>query len=97
MDISARIMLKCRGPRVGCNVACRFHHEKGLALRTKRPRWREDDRSSTQRPHSLRMNEVWGLDLVHDQLNNGARKRMLARLARPKSAIDHAANMSWLC
>ena len=41
MDISARIMLKCRGPRVGCNVACRFHHEKGLALRTKRPRWRK--------------------------------------------------------
>lgn len=72
-----RVMLKREGWPVGRNVVYRLYREEGLALRTKRPRWRKMAVHREARCRPQQPNEAWSLDFVHDQLSGGEKFRML--------------------
>lgn len=65
-------VLLCRkGWQLGRNEAYRLYREEGLQMRSKLPRRRKMVATRRQRVDALRVNQVWGLDFVHDQLVGG--------------------------
>jgi putative transposase len=71
------VMLKRDGWAVGRNLVYRLYREEGLALRSKRPRRRKMVVHREARCCPKRLNEVWSLDFIHDQLSNGQKFRSL--------------------
>ena len=74
------ILLKREGWNLGRNVVYRLYREEGLVLRAKRPRRRKmaAHRQTLRQPS--RVNEVWSMDFVHDQLSDGRKIRMLTMI-----------------
>lgn len=69
----------------------RLYREKGLALKTKRPRRRKMATHREARCQPKAPNEAWSLDFAHDQLSNGQKIRVLAIVdaySRLSPAID---------
>jgi putative transposase len=74
------ILLKREGWNLGRNVVYRLYREEGLVLRAKRPRRRKMAAHRQTRRQPSRVNEVWSMDFVHDQLSDGRKIRMLTMI-----------------
>jgi putative transposase len=72
-----QIMLWREGWPISLNLVYRLYREEGLALRSKRPRWRKIIVHREARVKPSRPNQVWSLDFVHDQLSGGQKFRIL--------------------
>lgn len=71
------VLLRREGWTLGRNVVRRLYCEEGLALRSKRPRWRKMVVQRDARCLPSRPNEAWSLDFIHDQLSGGTKFRAL--------------------
>jgi len=72
-----RVLLKREGWQVGKNLVYRLYREEGLALRKRPPRRRKMAVQREARFKPRQANDVWSLDFVSDELNNGRRFRAL--------------------
>lgn len=72
-----QIMLRREGWPISRNLVYRLYREEGLALRSKRLRWRKMIVHREARVKPSRPNQVWSLDFVHDQLSGGQKFRIL--------------------
>lgn len=71
------MLLRREGWEVGKHRLYRIYTEEGLALKRKRP-WRHvSAEHRSPRPPAGRMNEVWSMDFVADELADGRRFRAL--------------------
>ena len=71
------VLLKREGWRLGKHQMYRLYGEEQLQLRSKLPRRRKMVVQRRQRVVPARVNDVWGLDFVADQLADGTRFRAL--------------------
>ena len=62
---------------MGKRLVYRLYREEGLGLRRRPKARRWVSEHSRQKPRAERMNQVWSLDFVADQLTNGCRFRAL--------------------
>ena len=70
-------MLRREGWKDNIKRVYRIYKEEGLNLRTKRPRRRKAAAHRMERPEITKINQVWSMDFVSDQLFNGHRFRAL--------------------
>nr|GAJ37574.1 insertion element IS476 hypothetical 39.2 kDa protein [Bradyrhizobium sp. DOA9] len=72
------VLLRREGWRHGQNKNRRVYRERGLQLRNKSPkRWVKAKLRDDRLP-ATRANEIWPMDLVHDQLATGGKLRVLS-------------------
>ena len=71
------VLLRREGWQQGRNQSFRFYQEEGLQLRSKLPRRRKMVATRRQRVQPMSVNQVWGLDFVHDQMVDGRGFRAL--------------------
>ncbi len=72
------ILLQREGWRVNHKRVYRLCRLKGLARRTKKPRRRHvSSRNRVEVPEATAPNQVWSMDIMHDELFNGQRIRLL--------------------
>jgi putative transposase len=86
-----RVMLNREGWGVGKNLVYRLYSEEGLALRKRPPKRRKMAVKREARCIPNRANDVWSLDFVSDELNQGQRFRALTVVdvyTREALAID---------
>lgn len=72
-----RILLNREGWEAGKNLVYRLYSEEGLAIRKRSPRRRKMAVQREARFKPRQANDVWSLDFVSDELNNGRRFRAL--------------------
>jgi putative transposase len=86
------VILRREGYLVNHKRVRRIYREEGLFLRTKSIRRRKHGAIlRVPPPTPARVNEVWSMDFVHDQLGNGRKIRALTlvdKLSREAIAID---------
>ncbi len=71
------VLLKREGWQLGRNQVFRLYREEQLQLRSKLPRRRKMVVARHDRVKPSKLNEVWSMDFVADQLANGAKFRTL--------------------
>lgn len=71
------VLLKREGWSVNHKRVYRLYKEEGLNLRTKTKRKRVSETRAPEKNQPTRINEVWAMDFVSDQLFNGKRIRAL--------------------
>ena len=70
------ILLKREGYSIGKNLVYRIYNEEMLQVRTKRRKKIVSKRRSSL-PRAKRINKIWSMDFVHDELVSGEKFRML--------------------
>lgn len=73
--------MRRQGLEIGKNKTYRIYKEEGLQVRTKR-RKKTTSRKRGNLPRPKRINKIWSMDFVHDNLVNGRKIRML-------TIVDH--------
>ncbi|MFK4496030.1 putative transposase [Bradyrhizobium japonicum] len=71
------VLLRREGWRQGQNKTRRIYRELGLQLRNKSPKRRVKAKLRDDRRPAARVNEIWAMDFVHDQLATGGKLRVL--------------------
>lgn len=71
------MLLRREGWRHGQNKTRRVYRELGLQLRNKSPKRRVKAKLRDDRRPATRVNEIWAMDFVHDQLATGGKLRVL--------------------
>ncbi|WGR73012.1 IS3 family transposase [Bradyrhizobium sp. ISRA432] len=71
------VLLHREGWRHGQNKTRRVYRELGLQLRNKSPKRRVKAKLRDDRRPATRVNEIWAMDFVHDQLATGGKLRVL--------------------
>jgi len=66
-----RVLLIREGWQVGKKLVYRLYREEGLGLRRRPKARRLVSEQRRQKPRAERVNQVWSLDFVADQLTNG--------------------------
>lgn len=69
------VLLRREGWRVNAKRVWRLYRETGLQLRNKSPKRRVQAKLREGRATAIGPNEVWAMDLVHDQLFDGRKIR----------------------
>ena len=70
-------ILRREGWVVNAKKVYRLYREFGLQLRNKTPKWRVKAKLREDRATAVRPNDVWAMDVVHDQLATGPKLRIL--------------------
>lgn len=84
------VMLHRQGYKIGKDKTYRIYKEEGLQVRTRR-RKKTVSRRRLQLPRAQRVNRIWSMDFVHDELVRGQKFRMLTivdNFSRESVAID---------
>ena len=71
------VLLHCEGWEVNMKPAHRIYKALRLQLRNKTPKRRVKAKLREDRCQASRPNEIWSMDLVHDQLAIGRKPRIL--------------------
>lgn len=71
------VLLRREGWRHGQNKTRRVYRELGLQLRNKSSKRRVKAKLRDDRRPATRVNEIWAMDFVHDQLATGGKLRVL--------------------
>ena len=71
------LLLQREGRQVNHKLVYRLYCEEGLQMRTKKPRRHKSCRIRQPRSAATRMDEIWSMDFMSDQLFNGGRFRLL--------------------
>lgn len=71
------MLMKRDGSQVGKDVVCRLYREDGLCLQSKRPRRRKMAVHREARCQPSRPNQASSMVVVHDELSNGNKIRLL--------------------
>lgn len=77
----AHVLLRREGWEINMKRAHRIYNELGLQLRNKTPKRRVKPKLREDRCAASRVNDVWAMDFVHDQLATG-------RNIRVKTVVD---------
>lgn len=75
-------LLRREGWKVNRKLVYRLYREEGLQMRRKRPRRNRSCQVRVERPMATRVNEIWSMDFMADQLFSGRRFRLL-------TLVDH--------
>lgn len=71
------VMLQREGWKINHKRVYRLYKQQALSLRLKRPKRRVSALHRQPREEVTALNEVWGMDFVHDELFNGRKIRLL--------------------
>ena len=85
------VLLRREGWPVNVKRVYRLYREQGLQLRSKVPKRRVKARLREGRTVAIRVNQVWSMDFVHDQLATGRKIRVLTiadTFSRHSPAVD---------
>ena len=85
------VLLRREGWTVNAKRIYRLYRELGLQLRNKTPKRRVKAKLREDRTDASRINEVWAMDFVHDQLATGRKIRVLTivdTFSRFSPAVD---------
>jgi putative transposase len=72
------VLLHREGWQVNARRVYRLYRELGLQLRNKVPKRRVKAKLREDRQLALRLNDVWAMDFLHDQLATGRKIRVLS-------------------
>jgi putative transposase len=72
-----QVLLRREGWAVNAKRVYRLYRESGLQLRNKSPKRRVKAKLREGRIPATRVNEIWAMDFVHDQLATGPKLRVL--------------------
>lgn len=89
------VMLQREGWPINIKRTYRLYNEMGLQLRNKTPKRRVRAKLRDDWAPATRLNDVWAMDFVHDQLTTGQKIRALTvvdTFSRFSPAIDHKFN-----
>ena len=80
------VLLRREGWEINMKRTYRIYNELGLQLRNKTPKRRVKAKLREDRCAASRVNDVWAMDFVHDQLATGRKIRVLITTGTPAAS-----------